>query len=211
MYSKVLLYLLAFVFIAAGCGKSVNVGQGNNSDQGGKISEQGFEIIEKGSLKIEGSALEGSGSIVFTNPLPANKSNVGLDVSFELGDGGYLEVISHSNKDLSSGVVIKISRVGSQIYAIVRTPLSTPSAQKLLPQVSTGPSRLLIDVHNNESPTHILAWATGTSIFSEASSILNTEQDYALNGQGSGGFWGLKLLNAKVTAAAQGKARLEDE
>lgn len=74
---------------------------------------------------------------------------------------------------------------------------------------AAGAITIGVDVHNDESPAHVLVWSG--SDFAEDAAAFNSEGDGAAPGQGSATFWGLKLAKANVTAATIGDAKFSEE
>lgn len=73
---------------------------------------------------------------------------------------------------------------------------------------ASGPIRLQFDVHNNETPAHVLAWNRdlGDS-FTDATAVFNSEENDNSPGIGSGTRWGVRLSGATVTRAELGAVK----
>ena len=81
------------------------------------------------------------------------------------------------------------------------TELSNINAARVL--------NLQIDVHNSESPAHILVWDGLESSFTEDNALLNTEELDAAPGNGLGQRRGFVLKNATLLKAVASEEKFE--
>lgn len=168
-----------------------------------------YGTISDGTLEHRGSSIEGSGSLIFISPLAGISSKESYALQFTLAEGGSLSLITHSNSRLDSGLTILFSRSGSVLSGITQVGNTVSTSFNLTGIDASGTISLQIDVHNDESPAHILAW-TGSN-FAETAALYNSE-DPGLNaaGNGAGTYWGLVLSNATVTQASVGTPQFNE-
>ena len=171
----------------------------------------GYSVVTAGTLLHNGTSVSGTGAIVFSAPLSETRSNNGFLLTFTLDDGGKLELVSNATAQLTSGVTVRVVRSGAAVT--ITTLIGDASTSFSAPFNSgsvdaTGSITLQIDVHNFESPAHILAWdSTVTAPFDEDNALFSSN---ATAGVGAGSFWGLVLENAVVSAASTLDARFSD-
>ena len=58
-----------------------------------------------------------------------------------------------------------------------------------------------VEVHNDETPAHILVWPGDATSFTEDTALLNSEDISSSHGNGAGSFWSIKLENSSVTSS----------
>ena len=195
-------HALAFValsFAFAGCAKKdapASSGTFNNS------------TVLSGSVVSSASSLAGSGTVVFNTPLTGIQSKNSYALAFSLGDGGSLTLQANSNNQVASGVALRFSRAGATLnVALISGGAQKDVSSKFAAINASSAMTMQIDVHNDESPAHVIVWS-GTD-FSESAALLNSEEGgYEAAGAGNGSFWGLVLANATVTKAQVGAPKL---
>lgn len=177
----------------------------------GKIGNIDFKILNSAGLSFDASTLIGSGDVVAKLPLATNKdSGKNIALTFFLEDSGSLAVNAFSSASLENGINVVFTRSGSSLKAKTTHKDST-SQEKNLTLNASSPVSVLIDVHNDESPAHILIWNGTEATPSEENALFNTEKDAESAGQGTETFWGLSLSKAKIINASLSDTKYEHE
>lgn len=193
-----LTFLAAASILVSGCGTEATV---RSVDEATLLS---------GSLTSTADTLSGSGSAVFNTPLSGVSSKQSYALTFTLSDGGSLQLHSNASNALASGVYVEFSRSGAALTVKLKQGAGETDVSAAFSGVSaSGTISIVVDVHNDETPAHILAW-TGTS-YTEGAATLNSE-DSGNNapGNGTGQYWGLVLSNATVTRANKGDPKFSE-
>jgi hypothetical protein len=208
--SKSLLILATSIaFIGCGGGSSNNPATSVTTK---KLGSLGYVELPNSSLKtnVDGS-VEGSGLIAFTQPLSELRSKQHIKVSFELQDGGSLTLNSNANTKLEEAVAIKFTREGEALRVLfIAEGNQTEISEKFSGIDARTILNFEIDVHNNETPAHILIWAPGSD-YSEESALVNSEDGYEVPGNGKGTFWGFTLEQGKVLSVGLEAAKFSEE
>lgn len=189
--------VLLLVTTLSGCDGSSGGDAGGSTE--GKLGPAPYLVVNAGDLERTEFLLKGSGSVAFKDPIGEISSKKDYALSFSLDDGGSLALVAHGDEKLQNGVEVTLSRAGSALSATL-----SAGGKKAVPKVlkdvdATTAMTVNIDVHNDESPSHILLWSG--SDFAEEKALLNSEEDGPTPGQGSATFWGLVLTKANVTSA----------
>lgn len=186
---------------------SVSCGDSNSTDNVAGLSEgsldgAAYSLTSGAELQKTETELSGSGTILFKNPLGEIGSKDAFLLQFKLEDGGKLELLTHTDNAGKSGVSAVVTRE-SGVVSIAFAAAAATSDKKVLEGIdATGEISLLIDVHNDESPAHILVWNGTSGSFSEGNALINSEDDITSPGKGSGVYWGLSLTKATVLSAS---------
>jgi hypothetical protein len=173
---------------------------------------------------VNPGSLQGTGAVVFGSQFGEVRSGGSVALKFSLEDGGSLTLVSHADSSLGNGYELEFRRLGTgtgSLKVLLRAQGNTRDTVNDFGQdVFSGidaslPMKLQIDVHNNESPAHVMVWSRLiTDDFSETAAILNTEDEVEKSngspGIGSGIRWGLKLNRANVTRAEPSPPKFEE-
>jgi hypothetical protein len=181
-----------------------------NGDDGNTVTYSldgaGYVVITSGTLQHNSTNVSGSGSIVFNDPLPGIASKSSFELSFTIQDGGSLTLGGYSSNQLANGVNVVMSRSGATLSVVLEAEGNQNDVSALFTGIdASGTIGVQIDIHNDETPAHILAW--NGQDFDEAAAIFNSENDGDTPGNGAGSFWGLILEDAVVSTAAAGDAK----
>lgn len=182
----------------------------------GRIGKTEFVLKDSTSLSFEGSTLKGTGSALAKLPADELAGEKNFKMSFTINDGGSVELIAFSNDSLTNGVGVKFSRAASALKVELtgtENPLNISSA---FSDVSAeGTVAVHFDVHNGETPAHVIGWTTATDNPDGSNSKFDSERDEdtfgAFAGKGSGTFWGLVLKDAQVNDADARGVKFDDE
>jgi len=169
--------------------------------------------VVSGSLNVVSGSIQGSGGLIFDSRYEEFKSGGSYGVDFSIDDGGSLTVVSHSNESLASGFELEFRREGASLKATLRAQGNSWSATNQFAAVNAaGVVRLQMDVHNDESPAHVVVWdqtASGDD-FSENRAILKSNEEVdGSPGIGTGTRWGLKLNKATITRAERSEPKFQ--
>lgn len=221
---KMKLSLLVLVLALSACGGK---GQGNSANTGSAVSfgsQQVSPIGDASSLNITPASISGTGALVFNSQFSQVRSGGSVALNFSLEDGGSLTLVSHADSALSNGYEIELRRLGGGSGSLqvrlraqgnVRDTVNNFGQDVFSGIDASLPMKLQIDVHNNETPAHVMVWSRLiTDDFSETAAILDTgdeiEKSNGSPGIGSGLRWGLKLSRAAVTAAEPSPPKFEE-
>ena len=189
------LIILSMFFVLLGCSTT----DSSNSDDSSTLDGEAYSIILDNGLLSDGDIVSGNGSLIFNNPLPAISSNRSYSLSFSLENEGELILHSHSINTLENAISVVFTRNEENLEVSLVNGNTTQDISTLFSDISADePLTFQLDIHNEESPAHILVW-NGTD-FSEEEALVNTE-DTPSPGNGAGTFWGLELTNASVSEA----------
>jgi hypothetical protein len=194
----------AFYFVA--CGKS-------DSGTGGgerKLSGQDYTVLGEATLTSATDSVTGKGSLIFKLPLGEVGSAKNYNLTFSLEDGGYVTLASHTTDKLSSGAEVVLTRSDKSLSLKLKASGGETTAKTLDSIDASKAVTVSIDVHNGETPAHILVWKDGEKSPSDDNAVFNSDADGATPGNGAGTFWGLSLEKATVSEAALAEARFED-
>ena len=199
MQLKTMIYSLSLLAAPAtlfSCGKKSETK--TECSEGGKVSDVCFKNLSSSGLSFNNASISGTGSALAVSPLADSvDGGKNIELTFSLNDGGSLILKAFSKTDLSGGVDIHLKRDASKLEIKFGE-----SQEKELAIDAAGEMKLLLDVHNDEDPAHIVIW-NGAGVFSKEDSILNSEDDGAIKPSGKGGdkFWGVTLTNATLSSA----------
>jgi hypothetical protein len=198
-----------FSVVGVGVGLLVALGACNGDDGGGvtySLDGAGYVVITAGTLQHNSTDVSGSGAVVFNDPLAGIASKHSFELSFTLQDGGSLTLGGYSSNQLANGVNVVMSRSGATLSVVLEAEGNQNDVSALFTGIdASGTIGVQIDIHNDETPAHILAW--DGQDFDEAAAIFNSENDGDTPGNGAGSFWGLILEDAVVSTAAAGDAK----
>ena len=185
-----------------------------NDDDGGTAAasiDENNVLSGDTTLTPTDSSVSGTGSVVFTSSLGAVDSGKHFQVGALLDEGESVTIHAYSDEQLANGIDLTITR-----------PENTPtSLEVILDNVNISGSfttvaadqtiNILMDVHNDENPAHVLIWPEGETKFGEDTTLINSEDTSPVTSQGAGAFWGLTLEDgAEITSASASEDRFED-
>lgn len=217
--------------IAAGFFMTSCSGDDSDSDDSGLSFSGSKVVVVEGSdtLTVNSDEVSGTGAFAFVDSLGSTDGGSHFDVTFQLDDGGKVEIIAYGDESLNSGVNYAVSRSGNALSMTYSSSSVSHDATSKLPTGDasmdpTGTVRIWIDTHNDESPLHTLFWSpTGLSKDSvgEEGAFFNSEElltaaeresgSYSFpSSAGTGRFWGIRLQNARVQSATTGEPLFEE-
>jgi len=199
--------LLPLLLLLASCGGDYP----ESEEEGVPFGSDKVRAIS-GTLDISAGAIQGSGSALFNSRYETFQSGGSYALDFTLADGGSLTLVSHANSSLSGGFELLFRRDGAALKVSLHAQGSSWEATTQFNAIdASGALRLQVDVHNDESPAHIVVWDRATAPdFEDHSATLNSADEIdGSPGIGSGIRWGLVLGQATVTSAERSAPKLE--
>ena len=186
------------------------IGLASCSKSGGNPTAAAATTTLTGSPQTTGSGYSGTGSLIYNTPLESVQSGHSWALAFTLQDGGSLTLLSNTNNQLGNGVAIQFSRAGAVLSAKLKAAGSETDVSAAFTSIdASGAISLQVDIHNDETPAHVLVWS-GTD-FSEGAALLNSEDaGNEVPGSGSGTYWGLELNNATVSTIERTSPKFEE-
>lgn len=170
---------------ACGGGKSSRStsGDGKNEKAG---SSSDYTMIS-GEVENDNGNLVGSGSLVFNKSLGSTDAQKNFLISFQLEEiNAYLTVHTFGDNQLKSGLDFEFKRTSEDTVTLKINGVKIDETIKASISESISIS---LDVHNNESPAHVIAEAGSQELYN------GTKGGWT---QGGGTFWGLTLNKAVV-------------
>lgn len=136
------------------------------NDDGSKDVENfaGQEIVYLGSsdeITLEKGVLSGTGSVAFNDPMQSVNSGHSFTLDFSLQEGGELTLVTYASKELKNGYEVKFSRTGSEVKAHLVADGKEQDISAAFAELDFSKTvSLTFDIHNNETPGHVLIWET---------------------------------------------------
>ena len=201
MNLRMLVAGLSAVAMLAACGKSESSKNTKaDSFQGEKVG-----VSEDSELALTEETVSGTGSFVYKDPIGESSEDKSYVVSFKLADKASLELRSHTNNKLSKGVNLRFTRDGKNVKLVYGGESEKPKTIELLKNVDESKNiELSIDVHNSETPSHVLVWSSSEAKKGEESALFNSDADVDTREKGTGVYWGFILDNATLNSAKSG-------
>lgn len=206
---KISILTAAMVVALIGCGKSSD--NDENGTQWGGIE---YTYLDQGDLKVENNTLQGTGTILFKQPLNGGTdSGHHLNLDFTLSPDSTLIVNTYADNQLKDGIqlVFSVSSAGKLSVLLKHGETATDVSGSFMEVDVTKPVSLSIDVHNDEDPAHVLVWNGDETEFKEETALLNSEEeDHNVPGKGKDSYWGLTLHKAQVSKTELSDAKFEE-
>jgi hypothetical protein len=162
------------------------------------------------TLTTGDDSVSGVGSIIFTASLGAVDSGRHFQVGALLDAGESFTIHAYSDDQLADGIDLVVSRPENTPTSLEVTVDGTDISSAFTNVAADQTINILMDVHNDENPTHVLIWPEGETLFSDTTTLENSEDTGSVTGQGAGAFWGITLDGAEISSAAASEDRFED-
>jgi len=203
-----LVIVFSCVFFSA-CGSSSN----NNKESSGTVLFDKIEFLEmeNSTLEIEANLIKGAGAMVAVKPLQTIDSGNSFAISGILSAGSSVTLVTNADNKLMGGLEFVFSRKLDEIDGSVKFGNKTVSISDYLKVQDPEELNLILDVHNDESPAHVLIWASTVSEFSEETAIFNSEDAVVIPGNGTGAYWGIKSSQAEIAKLSISEPKFEEE
>ncbi len=202
-------FLFSLSVLTAACGDSDSNDAAVVAD--GTLDGTAYIVTDGAALERTDADLSGSGSVLFKNPLSEIGSKDNFLLEFRVDDGGSLELLTHTDNAGKSGVSAIITRDGTALSLAWAAGGETSDKTTLDGIDASGTIKLAIDIHNDETPSHNLVWDGNSTANTEDNALINSEDDIASPGKGSGTFWGLTLSKSTVLSAILQAAKFVEE
>ena len=174
---KTIFCLLSLVLLSA-------CGNGTREAPRGMIEIGGTQFrVVNGSCNMDAQgAMSGTCGLLSAADMGGISAGRSVALRFRLLDGGAVSLHAYST-NLQGGVDLRFSRVGTSLrFQGTIGGQSVDHSPRFASIDAANEVALQIDVHNNESPTHVLIWsASAGPSFDPANKLVNT----ALCGPGS--------------------------
>jgi hypothetical protein len=163
-------------------------------------------------LAIAENKVSGSGSFVYGTKLDVIGPDSSHALTFSIKDGGQLSFVAYADPSLGQGLSFDFVREGTVLKGFIVKNGDLTSALEISSELSNiNAARIInlqIDVHNAESPSHLLVWDGLESEFSEDKALVNTEEiDAGSPGNGAGSRRGFVLRDATLLKALASEAK----
>lgn len=221
-FFRPILSILVLLFVVA-CGSEADRSPASPGflEDGAEVYQlHGVKYVPSSSAQLNhgGSSISGSGDLIFLDSLPRVDSSRSFLLRFRLQrDLGRLTLVANANESLESGVEIDFTRRGRNLY-ITFSALGVSrvfSAQEVVGLGSINAEEELIfviDIHNNESPVHLMLWnGREHSRFTPWNRLMDSGPlmfEVWRSQRGQGSFWGLKLDGVTVYQAEEGPPKV---
>jgi hypothetical protein len=192
-----LLFALGLAFFLISCGQ-----ESSHESTVQKFNGLGYVLRENSSLDVSESTITGEGSLSFTEPLGSVQSEKNFLLEFEIDDAGFVEIQTFSDRDFRSPISIRFSRTGETLTVGAAPAAEGVLGRDLKMDSTASKVSFSIDVHNSETPAHVMVWPEEISSPDDDNAVFNSDADGRLLGNGAGAFWGLRLKGASITKAA---------
>lgn len=148
----------------------------------------------------------GSGKMLMSEALSDVSEGFNFEFSFNLADGGSMTFTSFASPQLSNGFEIKFSRAGAKLNVQAVAQGQTQDWSSMFTSIDASQNvTLTMDVHNDESPAHVMIWQGEKAQDKDHTNTLynSAEDSVDLNydsspGNGFGRAWGFALDNAHL-------------
>ena len=148
----------------------------------------------------------GGGKMLMSEALSDVSAGFNFEFSFTLADGGSITFTSFASSQLSNGFEIKFSRAGTKLNVQATAQGQTQDWSSMFSSIDASQNvTLTMDVHNDESPAHVMIWQGEKSPDKDHTNTLynSAEDSVDLNydaspGNGFGRAWGFTLDNAQL-------------
>lgn len=177
----------------------------------GSFAGQTYYVVEAGTLERTDTLIKGSGAIVFAAPLAAVESQDNFALDFSLADGGSLSLVTHADSALDKGIAVQFDREGSELTVSLKADGAGTGDNVLSGMDASAALSVAVDVHNNETPAHVLIWNAASGSFGEDNAIYNSEADTDAPGNGKASLWGLVFRNAELSRVSLDAAKFSEE
>jgi hypothetical protein len=167
-----------------------------------RIGDRSVVAIDGDALEFGSDSVAGKGSFVFQSPLGAIDSNVNFRFVVTLQEGASIELRSHADGKLGKGVAIRLQRDATNIVVSLAAGGKESNDFPLPGGDVTQPLALSVDVHNSETPAHVLIWPGDLALPNDDNAWFNSDADAQTPGNGGGNFWGFAMQGGALSEIA---------
>lgn len=137
---------------------------------------------------------KGSGNYTAESALASADSAANFKLTAKLETGAKLTLVSHATEALASGVELAFTRTAETTVAVTKNGTHIGE----LTCAADGALVAMIEIHNDESPAHVLVWNNHNSAEEPAF------EDDAEAGKGAGDKWGVRLDRVQLSQISVG-------
>lgn len=170
------------------------------------LNGNSFKLVDKGNLAFTKNSVEGSGKLIFKNPLKSHDNSFTFSINL-LDKSSSVEIVINANKNLNNGVSLKFSREKNALKVTATVKKKSIDISRKFKSLNSKDHHTFIVDHHNEDPSHIIIWEKGSE-YTENNALFNSEKDSPMPGQANGKFWGLLLIKAKTQNPKASQAKL---
>ena len=186
----------------------------SSDDDGDSTAVTGSAIeansVLSGAPALLDDSISGTGSVIFTSSLGAVDSGRHFQVAALLDEGESFTIHAYADNELANGIDLVVTRPANTPTSLEVIVDGTDISSSFTSVAADQTINILMDVHNDENPSHVLIWPEGETEFSDTTTLENSEDTGVVNGQGAGAFWGITLSGAEVSMAETSEDRFED-
>ncbi|MBQ46172.1 MAG: hypothetical protein CMP10_01525 [Zetaproteobacteria bacterium] len=204
--SKSFLYLSAAVLLNS-CGSDEDAATGSS---GFTFKSSQFNTVT-GTPTSTDTQVTGDASFVANTPLSAVASGSHFSFASTLEAGSYVTLTANGSAQNSGGVALKFENSDNVLKVTMTAGGTDKDISSSFSGLSATNVSYSMDVHNDETPAHVLIWAGDETDYAEAKAKFNSEEDGVADGNGTGSYWGVELKSATLTAVSVGEVKFEEE
>jgi len=202
------IFSIFLVFGFFSCSSNDNKSEGATSFSFGS---KDFVIVEQNTLSTSDEQIEGTGSFVAKDALAATLSGNHFQVIGTLKESSTITLSANATDANKSGLQLNfLNSAGTLKVSMEFNGSSVDLSDKFTGKDAEAVS-YHIDIHNDETPAHILIWDGSVNEFSEENALFNSEDGPSAPGNGAGSFWGMIVNDAKLSKIANGDVKFEEE
>lgn len=197
----------ALLLVACGSDYTQPTARGRSASlAGGSVT-----ILEGSSISEDNGTLRGSGRVLVDSSLGETRSASGYTLDFALSDGGSFKLLSHSNTALEDALEISFVRDGNALEVTLSAGGQSEDISRAFASVNaSSPVKIQVDVHNDESPAHVMVWnRLATQSFTPATALYNSSNGRS-PGPGGGARWGFEIDRASVSLGQRTRPSVND-
>ncbi len=181
-------------FVLWGCAQKDSKSEApapKSPESSGTISGYDYDVVEGGTLSLTTSTVTGNGQIIFRDTLASVQANKKFSLDFAINDEGRLDLFSHAEESLRSGVQLTIARSNN------KTTISSGEFSKPLEFELPKEVKVVVQVQNDRQDFARLNLKT-----SSGNTLLNSEESHWSIPLGKGTRFGIGLENVLLTSFA---------
>lgn len=201
--------LIGLSLVACGKGSNPDRELANRIDENQRIGGQAVHVVSGGAtLQFTDGVLEGTGAVLFAEPLSGKETANKFTVQFEIAPGGKVAVVGNSDAALN-GVEVEFARENATTvmkFFVRARGVEKDWSSSLSGLDASQPLTLAVDIHNDEGEFAHIQVRQGETVLFDSAEVVGGSP-----GSGSGALWGLKISEAKVISAIRSDPASDEE
>jgi hypothetical protein len=181
---------------------SCSAGNDSQTNNARRLSGYEYIVMTDSKLSLTDDNVSGDGEIAFKEAVGARSSNRNFQIEFSLEDDGFVKLKAFASSTLSGAIEVTFSRSNDRVSLSVTVDGEESMWRELKNLNPRGLIALSIDVHNSETPAHVLIWDIKEKSPTDDNAIFNSDADGVLPGNGLGMYWGFALKGATLSKIA---------